>query len=354
MRHSDVLQALMVRLVDPEKEDHDWLLISSVFYSLTKLLLPAPRVRQLYYSYLQAYGSRPAMEAACVVFAQQLSEKLQRSINSTAAPTVTGICRTGVNSSPMTAEISTAGAALSSGNCELVGMTRAAVQSRSPVQDEAVWSDSGFWEPGVAASKLTPEQRERWRRLRHEPISPDILVELLQRFTLVDGAAVFLAPVSSSTVMEFNGVRSGPYATIIHRPLSLLCIKRRVLAARRNYEMHKHQANMYPQATPIGGPSDPRRHAHNSDAVPLEIQTAGKKNNFRPPGADADDNQAIRTLQELEQAIWHITANCVTFNAPESYYPFMARKFALACVGIIDEYSLQCVSSPCSAALHSS
>lgn len=48
--------------------------------------------------------------------------------------------------------------------------------------------------------------------------------------------------------------------------------------------------------------------------------------------------QRILTIAELERSLWHIAANCVVFNAPETRYPRTARHFALSCVEILIRY----------------
>ncbi|CBH09050.1 uncharacterized protein TEOVI_000838300 [Trypanosoma equiperdum] len=344
MRHVDVLQSLMVRLVDPEEEEHDWLLISSLFYSLTKLMLPATRVKELYYHYLQVHGSRPAMEAACKDFSNKLSEKLRQRIESTTttttATTLAGIHRSSVSGTSAAVgvlDVTKVSAGAAGGEAGIpVG-----VLSGSPTVATSVWDESGFCGREAAFRKLTSEQKARWHNLRRELISPDILIDLVQQFTLVDGAAVFLAPVVPSTVMEFNGVRSGPYVTVIHQPLSLMCVKRRVLAARRDYELHKHQSGAYLPTGQNNVGVGSRKRERGNGGVTSRASAVSQPPHFSIATNSGEKGNVIRTLQELEQAVWHITANCVMFNAPESYYPYVARKFALACVAIIDDYCTQ-------------
>eukprot|EP00796_Vickermania_ingenoplastis_P012174 gene12174-8375_t len=46
----------------------------------------------------------------------------------------------------------------------------------------------------------------------------------------------------------------------------------------------------------------------------------------------------LRTVADLERMLWHIAANCVLFNAPETGFRLTATKFATACSRIIQRY----------------
>ncbi|RNE98038.1 hypothetical protein TraAM80_09006 [Trypanosoma rangeli] len=352
MRREDLLQALLVRFVNPQREEQDWLLLAALFYSLTRLLLPAKRMEQLYYKYLQIHGSCAAMKSACKAYETQLEERLRQCVAGGGIPAATMV--TGARcmsiSSPQTsrgtgiltpatptgvsAPASGAGGA-DGGECGSLANLFAPL----PCGGGGGVNDGGF-AGGEALQQLTPERRQRWRRLRHESISPDVLIALVQQFALVEGAAVFLAPVHPSTIMEFNGARSGPYGTVIMHPLSLMCIKRRVLASRRDYELRQpEKRDAGTDASLDGGNLRTRKRGRVAAAAANEKnETARRKT---PADIGDDDTGAIRTLQDLEQAVWHIAANCVVFNAPESYYPFTARTFAVACTKIIEEYCMQ-------------
>ncbi|KEG08020.1 hypothetical protein DQ04_08201000 [Trypanosoma grayi] len=355
MRREDLLQALLVRFVDPQREEQDWQLIAALFYSLTKLLLPAQRLEQLYYQYLQSHGGRAAMEAACKEYELQLQTRLRQRAANAEGPNVT-VAMGGhrVSSGSVVSPRGAAGGFLppittglgpspsgSSGGAGVTGAGGGGTMARlftSLPAGGAEGTDDGSFPVGAALQQLTAEQRKRWHRLRQEPISPDVLIALVQSFTLVEGAAVFLAPVCPSTVMEFNGISSGPYAEVVVRPLSLMGIKSRVLAARRDYELRKRQTQTNPSPASTDTNATTRKRGRPPASTVAMVETS------EATGANAgvsDDKEAIRTLQELERAVWHIAANCVVFNAPESYYPLTARQFAVACMEIIDGYCLQ-------------
>lgn len=357
MRREDLLQALLIRFVDPQREEQDWILLAALFYSLTRLLLSPQRVEQLYYKYLQLHGSRAAMEASCKEYELQLLAKLQKRSLGGDGPAV-GVVANGhcldiassqdsrgarVPAAAVTAGFSplaSAGAGVGNGGAGgasgvASGPLLSCVVSQS-LEDESGVDDGSFTQKNTLR-QLTREQQERWHRLRQEPISPDVLTALLQRFTLMGDAAVFLSPVHPSTIMEFNGVRSGPYVTVVRHPLSLMDIKRWVLASRRDYELRRrHSQNSSSQNAAQRGDATRKRGRVAAASVSGRSEPA----NVGTRGGD-DDAGVIRTLQELEQAVWHIAANCVVFNAPESYYPQTARQFAAACTDIIEEYCMQ-------------
>ncbi|ESL10252.1 hypothetical protein TRSC58_02018 [Trypanosoma rangeli SC58] len=353
MRREDLLQALLVRFVNPQREEQDWLLLAALFYSLTRLLLPAKRMEQLYYKYLQIHGSTAAMKAACKAYETQLEERLQQCLASGGSPAAaamaTGGRRMSVSSPPtsrgtgiLTPATSTGVSAPASGAGGADGGECGSLANLfAPLllSGGGGVNDGGF-AVGEALQELIPERRQRWRRLRHESISPDVLISLVQQFALVEGAAVFLAPVHPSTIMEFNGARSGPYGTVVMHPLSLMCIKRRVLASRRDYELRQpEKRDAATDASLDGGNLPTRKRGRVAAAAAVDKnETARKKT---PADTNDDEAGVIRTLQDLEQAVWHIAANCVVFNAPESYYPFTARTFAVACTKIIEEYCMQ-------------
>ncbi|KAF5224423.1 hypothetical protein ECC02_002361 [Trypanosoma cruzi] len=348
MRREDLLQVLLVRFVDPNREEQDWLMIAALFYSLTRLFLSAQRVERLYYKYLQMHGSCAAMKAACKGYEAEVEERLRQRVAGGSSP-VASMAVGGRHlsiSSPTTSRgagmltpSAPAGVAVysSSGSAECGSLANLFLPSP---KGGGRGVDDGSFAGGAALRHLTPEQREHWHRLRQEPISPDVLIALVQRFSLVEGAGVFLAPVHPSTIMEFNGARSGPYGTVVMHPLSLMCIKRRILASRRDYEPRQPEKRAsVTEMTVDGGNLTTRKRGRVTAASVVERNESMRKKVSRESGDD--DAGVIRTLQELEQAVWHIAANCVVFNAPESYYPFTARTFALACAGIIEEYCMQ-------------
>ncbi|KAH9598393.1 hypothetical protein LSM04_005670 [Trypanosoma melophagium] len=402
MRREDLLQTLLVRFVDPQQEEQDWMHLSALFYSLTGLLLSAQRVEQLYYQHLQSHGGRAAMEVGCREYEQQLAARLQQHIAGGAEGAARGIVRGGrrlgiTPAAPPRGGVVTAltppanagffplgsssagvGVGITAATAKALATTRTATTATTPIAtatsatattaasvlgtgvnssgslcgslaslftltplDSVGGNDDGTFASGVAFHTLTAEQRERWRRLRQEPISPDILISLVQRFALVETAAVFLAPVHPSTVMEFNGVRSGSYSTVIMHPLSLVGIRGRVLASRRDYELHKRQ--MQKTVVPsVGVTTRKRGRTSNSAGSTTSVsEGSGSTNTTIGISNSEDDRGTIRTLQELEQAVWQIAANCVVFNAPESCYPFTARQFAVSCTNIIEEYCMQ-------------
>lgn len=353
MRCGDLLQVLLLRFVDPQKEEQDWTLLAALFYSLTRLLLSPQRLEQLYYKYLQSYCSRAAMEVACKQYELQLFAKLQQNFS---AGNSSAVVRMKSHSLDMGFSQPLQGASVlplhlaatltSFSGADVASGTVPAGPLSNRVASFSVGGDNLRDAPTVNARDawhhFTAEQRERWQSLRQEPISPDILTALLQRFTLVGDAAVFMAPVHPSTIMEFNGVQSDPYMTVVRRPLSLMDIKRLILASRREYEFRRRQT--LGSSSP-GSSGDHGVATRKRGRASLTAAVSGSESkNLRIRGGDSDTG-IIRTLQELERAVWHIAANCVVFNAPESYYPQTARRFAAACSDIIEEYCMQRVLS---------
>lgn len=49
----------------------------------------------------------------------------------------------------------------------------------------------------------------------------------------------------------------------------------------------------------------------------------------------------VLTLADLDRMIWHIAANCVLFNAPETCYRATATEFAASCSIIIQDYCIR-------------
>ncbi|KPA75775.1 hypothetical protein ABB37_08307 [Leptomonas pyrrhocoris] len=206
----------------------------------------------------------------------------------------------------------------------------------------------------------TTQARTQLQTLRfHTPLPLEDFSSLLERFFLVDGADDFLNPVHAATIMEFAGVRSAPYHSIVRAPLSLAEVRRYITESHRQYARaatisttttttttttshHEHGAEGTRTATLAGS-------GHG-----LATEEAGRASDTRSPnrsgsgiaGAAAPEflnwnlsnERRILTIAELERSVWHIAANCVVFNAPESRYPRTARRFALSCVEVIIQY----------------
>ncbi|CCW71338.1 unnamed protein product [Phytomonas sp. Hart1] len=244
-------------------------------------------------------------------------------------------------------------------------------------------------------SDHTPEQRALMHRLRYNTLlSPEVLSNILQQFFLVDGAGVFFLPVPDQTIMEYNEVRSGPYCDVIYAPQSLMQVKREILESRRRYYQlkqpfelnslrrynsdfkhtramdrvlkeieHGATQDQTPFIKEITGPKIlwPTQYSHNrqdDDEIANdggEIRHIQKGNmhsqilmDEQKVTIDSSENSdndfklsvcshadQILTIAELERAAWQIAANCVMFNAPESYYPNTARHFAKSCSKIL-------------------
>ncbi|AIN96372.1 hypothetical protein LPMP_120440 [Leishmania panamensis] len=212
------------------------------------------------------------------------------------------------------------------------------------------------------------------------PIPLEDFSSLLEQFFLVDGADDFLSPVHATTIMEFAGVRSGPYNTIVRSPLSLAEVRRYISESHRHYAraavaVHTSHgesvARVEARSRPSSGPPslDPASALGMSStletsnaigsggcflapsvAAATRAEYRGLRRGGAPsPGAFGSDvrslldstassERRILTLAELERSVWHIAANCVVFNAPESRYPRTARHFAASCIAIMTRY----------------
>ncbi|CCW64159.1 unnamed protein product [Phytomonas sp. EM1] len=259
--------------------------------------------------------------------------------------------------------------------------------------EDEIWSFADY----------TPEQRARLYRLRYNTLlGPEVLSNILQQFFLVDGAGVFFLPVPDQTIMEYNEVRSGPYCDVIYAPQSLMQVKREILESRRRYYQlkqplglnsirrhgsdirhtrvidrawqefgHESKLDYPPHVKNIREPkiAQPTQHKHhqNNDVsndgcearytqksnAPSQVSTDKFKVTIHS-AKDYDNNSdlsvwshtdQILSISELERAVWQIAANCVMFNAPESYYPNTARNFAKSCSKILArwcEEHMQC------------
>ncbi|CAJ1987011.1 hypothetical protein conserved [Leishmania donovani] len=227
----------------------------------------------------------------------------------------------------------------------------------------------------------SPQARAQLQLLRYAtPLPLEDFSSLLEQFFLVDGADDFLSPVHAATIMEFAGVRSGPYNTIVRSPLSLAEVRRYISESHRQYAraamtVHANHAegvaSVEARSRPLLGTPSPN--PASALARPSALETsyaAGSGSGFSATsmptatkveyrglrrggapsasalGSDvrslldsaASSERRILTLAELERSIWHVAANCVVFNAPESRYPRTARHFAAACVAIMTRY----------------
>jgi hypothetical protein len=206
------------------------------------------------------------------------------------------------------------------------------------------------------------QARVQLQRLRfHTPLPIEDFSSLLEQFFLVDGADDFLNPVHAATIMEFAGVRSGPYHSIVRAPLSLAEVRRYITESHRQYARavtahHEHSSDNKPNPFPSSSDG-----TLGSSSIHVVKASSEKGHHYRPhdfistsddhrngAGAVADvhallqwtasNERRVLTIAELERSIWHIAANCVAFNAPESRYPRTARRFAAACIAIITRY----------------
>ncbi|GET86779.1 hypothetical protein, conserved [Leishmania tarentolae] len=227
----------------------------------------------------------------------------------------------------------------------------------------------------------SPQARARLQLLRYAtPLSLEDFSSLLEQFFLVDGADDFLSPVHAATIMEFAGVRSGPYNTIVRSPLSLAEVRRYISESHRHYArtamtVHvKHAAgtaNAEAKAHhPLGTPSPNSASAVAASFTPGTSPTSDSRGGFSAASAPsatkaeyrglrrggapsagalggdahslldstASSERRVLTLAELERSVWHVAANCAVFNAPESRYPRTARHFAAACIAIMTRY----------------
>ncbi|KAG5484866.1 hypothetical protein LSCM4_07638 [Leishmania orientalis] len=227
----------------------------------------------------------------------------------------------------------------------------------------------------------SPQARAQLNVLRYAtPLPLEDFSSLLEQFFLVDGADDFLSPVHAATIMEFAGVRSGPYNTIVRYPLSLAEVRRYISESHRHYAraammahmnhtggITKAEAASRPQpGTPppdtasalatsfqvgtlhaVGSGSDL---AASSAATSTKAEYRGLRRGGVPPAgavgssvrslldSTASNEKRVLTLAELERSIWHVAANCAVFNAPESRYPRTARHFAASCIAIMTRY----------------
>ncbi|KAG5484481.1 hypothetical protein LSCM1_07851 [Leishmania martiniquensis] len=227
----------------------------------------------------------------------------------------------------------------------------------------------------------SPQARAQLHVLRYAtPLPLEDFSSLLEQFFLVDGADDFLSPVHAATIMEFAGVRSGPYNTIVHSPLSLAEVRRYISESHRHYARaammaHTNHAGgaarveatsrLRPGTPPLDTGSAPATsfkvgasHAVGSGSgfVAASATTSTKaeyrglrRGGVPPAGAlgnsvrslldsTASSEKRVLTLAELERSIWHVAANCAVFNAPESRYPRTARHFAASCIAIMTRY----------------
>ncbi|KAK7202245.1 hypothetical protein NESM_000295300 [Novymonas esmeraldas] len=225
----------------------------------------------------------------------------------------------------------------------------------------------------------TPQARAQLWVLRYStPLPPEDVAALLEQFLLVVGADDFLQPVHAATIMEFAGVRSGSYNTIVHAPMSLAEVRRCIADSHRHYVRATAAAAAHagdgraapvglqrppwldgatlqstsppPSTTPAssggGGEvlapsSSSLRHTRRGGAATTTTTTtpAAHGSDVRSLlDCTASSERRVLTVAELERSVWHIAANCVVFNAPESRYPRTARHFAAACISILTRY----------------
>ncbi|CBZ24635.1 conserved hypothetical protein [Leishmania mexicana MHOM/GT/2001/U1103] len=227
----------------------------------------------------------------------------------------------------------------------------------------------------------SPQARAQLQLLRYAtPLPLEDFSSLLEQFFLVDGADDFLSPVHAATIMEFAGVRSGPYNTIVRYPLSLAEVRRYISESHRQYAravmtVHANHAggaaSVEARSRPPFGQPSPNHASGLATSSTLETSHAaaggrglsapsvptatkaeyrGLRRGGAPsagtPGSDvcalldssASSERRILTLAELERSVWHVAANCAVFNAPESRYPRTARHFAAACITVMTRY----------------
>lgn len=193
-------------------------------------------------------------------------------------------------------------------------------------EERAANPAEGLWWSQCYAALRAPEERRRLHQLRcHTALSPEVLGQLLERFFIVDGADIFFNPLPLDTVMEFNQIRSESYRHIVRAPLCLMEIKQRILQSRRQYHYSLSASPPSLKRTRQELGSSARHASSATAAVPAPLgETSGE--------------DRVLTLADLERDVWHIAANCVFFNAPESEFPPTARRFALACTSIIIDF----------------
>lgn len=216
-------------------------------------------------------------------------------------------------------------------------------------------------------SGLTAAQRDGLRRLRCETAVPlETLTSLLQRFTLVEGSNVFFDNVGPDTMVEYNGMQAGPYRLVIRVPLSLMAMRRCMVETRHRYDhslLTSSSAATHNTAThdgagmliissnpppplPLAPPPSSRRlelsyittQLYQPQLTPLPRPPSST---IPPPAFFSSQDYQLLTLADLERMIWHIAANCVIFNAPETSFRPTALKFATACSSIIQAHCQQ-------------
>lgn len=213
---------------------------------------------------------------------------------------------------------------------------------------------------------LSTEQRSFLSRLRHTPLSPELLTSFIQEFYLVEGSQVFFHDVAPDMMVEYNNMQAGPYRKVIAVPLSLLTMKRCVSDTRYQYDhsphLFSHLSSCYKDDLSLteykhdgqvfdtfsAGPTPSLASSSVERKRPCTFSSA-QRTTFTDSLPDRDlkvyDYQLL-TLFDLERMIWHIAANCVFFNAPETLFRPTATKFALACSHIIQQYCLKQLYSP--------
>lgn len=210
---------------------------------------------------------------------------------------------------------------------------------------------------------LSPEQRSFLARLRQTPLSPELLSSFVQEFSLVEGGPVFFHDVGPEMMVEYNGMQAGPYRKVIAVPLSLLTMRRCVADSRYQYDhcpsLFRHlpssKDNDFSRTDTSNfvdfgriSSANPSTTGAPHDGETNRMPTASLLGSRYPsvtgvlPEVDwkAYDYQLL-TLLDLERMVWHIAANCVFFNAPETWFRPTATKFALACSHIIQQYCMK-------------
>lgn len=213
------------------------------------------------------------------------------------------------------------------------------------------------------SSLPTPHARAQLHRLRYAtPLPLEDFSSLLEQFYLVDGADDFLVPVHAATIMEFAGVRSGPYQTIVCAPLSLSEVRRYITETHRQYARAAVSAAAAAELAAHGDAGTDVAHtssnaraseglaasaAHSPRGI-AEVRHTRRGAAAGNTGTAADvqvlldchasGERRVLTLAELERSVWHIAANCACFNAPESRYPRTAHHFATGCMTVMMRY----------------
>lgn len=210
---------------------------------------------------------------------------------------------------------------------------------------------------------LSPEQRSFLTRLRQTPLSPELLSSFVQEFSLVEGGPVFFHDVGPQMMVEYNGMQAGPYHKVIAVPLSLLTMRRCVAESRYQYDHCPSRFRHLPSSKDndfvltdssnfvhfdsiaSASPSitaTPRREETNRVSTASLLASRHPFTAGALPDADLKSyDYQLLTLLDLERMVWHIAANCVFFNAPETLFRLTATKFALACSDIIQQYCMK-------------